>query len=171
MPKTSKPRKKYRRRYETEDQNPIAAGIAASRVFTEAEAADRRGRLAGCIERATQGRGSYEDWDAILFAYNTVNAMAGIPGVMVNGKAAAHLFGEVLLEIAARYDEGKKAFYPHERESFQQFLELYSELIYNVPLKTWALAERKAVQLRINVKRCIENEDLAEAYSGSGEEP
>ncbi|HET8668866.1 MAG TPA: hypothetical protein VFM10_12855 [Terriglobales bacterium] len=171
MAANKKPRKRYRPRYQTEDYNPIAAGIAATRVFTEDEAADRRARLAGCIERATQGRGEHEDWDAILFAWNTVDAMAGIPGVMVNGKAAARLFGDVLLEIAARYDEGKRAFYPHERESFQQFLELYSELIYNVPLKIWAIAERKAVQHRANVKRHIENEAIAEAYSGSGEEP
>ncbi|HET8695564.1 MAG TPA: hypothetical protein VFM33_12900 [Aquabacterium sp.] len=168
MAASKKPRKQYRKKYPTEDYNPVAAAVAASRVFTEAEAADRVARMRDAMERCTQGRGEWEDWDAILFAWNTVDAMAGIPGVMENGKAAARLFGETMLDIAARYDEGKKAFYPHERDTFWQFLDLYKELIYNVPLRIWAISERKATAHRKNVRRCIENEMVAEAQSSGG---
>ena len=159
MAANKKPRKKYRPRYPVEDYNPVAAGVAASRVFTDEEAAERIGKLADSIDRACKGTGEREDWQAILFAWNTVKSMAGIPGVMVNGRQACQLFGEVLLEIAPRYAAGVKALYPHERESFAQFMELYTALVVDVPLRIWAQAERKATIHKDNVRACIENED------------
>ena len=165
MPKSKKPRKKFRPSG-AENMNPIGAAIAAARVFTDQEAGERIDLITESIDRACDGKATVDNWDAILFAWTTVDAMAGIPGVMTNGKAACDLVGETLLDIAKREGEiHVTPLLPSECETLRDFLELYISLVLNVSLAHWSVAEHKATIHRTNVKRCIMNEAVGEAYA------
>lgn len=166
MPKSKKPRKKYRANPAAIIENPVGAAIAAARVFTDQEATERIELITGAIDRACAGQASVNDWDAILFAWTTVDAMAGLPGIMTNGKQACDLVGETLLDIAKRDgDIHVTPLLPAECDTLRDFLALYTHLVLNVSLSHWAVAETKATTHRTNVKRSIINDDIEKAYA------
>lgn len=159
MAKSKPPRKKYRPVKLTPGFDPVHAAIVGTAVFEDAHAAERNKAFRERVERACDGTATTKDWHAILFAWHVVNHMACIPGVMTNGKEAGNMLGEMLVEVAARYDQGQKELYQEERDLFLQFVELYEHLTHNVPMRIWAVAEIRATEHQAKIRRQIANED------------
>lgn len=145
MPSSSKPRKKYRKRWVSPD--PVALAIGGVKTLHSDKSALLAKQVlnSGSLAALCQGKATKQDMDTLIHMHNAVEAlwMQGygkeFSEVLIRGKAA-------ILDVCQRGVElGRFVIKAAERQALNDLLELYDAQMEVASLRDVAMADARAI--------------------------